>query len=293
MTIDRIYIAGCRLDLRWTQCCVASIRRWYPRIPISLLKDLHRGAYDTSELEAAWDVTIAPSDHAEFGWGMSKLEPLLEPTGERVLVIDSDVLFLGPVLDDWERFDEDVVVDNHAQPDENVDLFYFDRTRLRELDPLFDRHGSVFNCGVVLATTGVLRRADFEPFIDFTHPRTVRDPLLFRCGDQGVVNYVILRSAQQGRLSLRGAPMQEWAGYVKPSTFRTSRLTGRSPYRTVLHYAGPKKTLFSANRNSHVLRHFEAAYYARLPGGPSRRRRDRVERLLDVLATRLPWTQYL
>ena len=45
MKIERIYITGCRTDLHLTRCCVASIRRWYPSIPISLVKDELRGRF--------------------------------------------------------------------------------------------------------------------------------------------------------------------------------------------------------------------------------------------------------
>lgn len=293
MKIDHIFIAGCKQDLRWTQCCVASIRRWYPHIPISLLKDLYRGNYDTSELENCWDVTIAPTVHNIFGWGMAKLEPLLMATGERVLVLDSDVLFLGPVLDDWERFDEDFIIDNHVQPEENIEHFYFDREQLQVLDPDFIFPGYVFNSGAAVATTGLLTRADFEPFIDFTPPPRLRYESAFRCAEQGVLNYVVFKKAQLGQLSLRRLPLQEWAGFVRPRSVRIDHLHANSPYRHLLHYAGPKKTLFSANRNGHLLRHFEAAYYTRLPWGRVRRQVDRLYRLIDVLAKRQPWTQYV
>jgi hypothetical protein len=123
----------------------------------------------------------------------------------------------------------------------------------------------------------------------------VRDPLTFFCGDQGVVNYVASKKVQLGRLTLRPVPMQDWAGYVPPLSRRLrgdgARAALVSP-RT-LHYAGLKKTLFSAQRNSHLLHYWEAEYYSRLPGGKARLRRDRLRRAIDVLTRREPWIQYV
>ncbi|MCO6450790.1 MAG: hypothetical protein J5I90_08375 [Caldilineales bacterium] len=295
MKIERICIAGYRNDLRWTQCCVASIRHWYPEIRITLLKDEYRGAYDTSELETAWDVDIFDTSGRVFGWGMIKLEPLMASPGERILIVDSDILFLGPVLEEWDRYEEDFLVDNHYQPPGNVDAFYFSPDRLLNMDPEFILPDFVFNGGAVVALTGVLNRSDFDEFIAHgigpgSLPQ-VRDQKVFRNSEQGVLNYVVFKLAQSGRLTVRGLKMQRWAGFQPPRSLRIRNLHSQSPYRFLLHYAGPKKTIFSANRNGHLLRYFEAAYYARLPNGRVRRQHDRVHRLLDILRKRKPWTQ--
>jgi hypothetical protein len=274
---------------------VASIRRWHPDVPISLIKDLHHGAYDTRDLERYWDVSLAPMENSDSGWGMTKFEPMFARTGERIALLDSDVIFRGPILDEWARFDEDLLVDDHQQPEVNVELYYFDRKRLLAMDPAFVYPGFVFNGGTLVVTAGVFDRSEFEPFIDFTPPPKVRDPLTFFCGDQGVVNYVVSKRVQHGRLKLRRVPMQHWAGYVPPLSRRLRGDRARAPLldRRTLHYAGQKKTLFSANPNSHLLHHWEAEYYSRLPGGKARRRRDRLRRVIDVVSKREPWIQYV
>src|SRR5438045_1395202 len=99
MKIDRIYIAGHKSDFRFTQCCVASIRHWYPKIPVTLIKDESSGGYSTEQLENLWNVSCFNSRQKVFGLGMSKLEPLFLPIRERCLIIDSDIVFLGRVLD--------------------------------------------------------------------------------------------------------------------------------------------------------------------------------------------------
>ncbi len=293
MPIDRIYIAGHRGDLRWTQCCVASIRRWYPQIPISLVKDLICGDYDTRELETYWDVDVWVSARRVHGWGMSKLEPLMAAAGERIFIIDSDIVFLGPLLDLLQGFDTDFVVDGQAERSETVRLHYFDADRLRDFDPDFTFTGMVFGGGHIVATGGLLQRSDFEPLIDFAEPPRLQRPDVFARGEQGVLNYVVQKRVQLGRLTLASTQFAHWAGYLKPRLIRPRQLHAASPHRALMHYAGPKYTLFSANRNGHLLRHFEAAYYARLPQGRRRRLRERVRRFSDVLRGRQPWINYM
>lgn len=294
MRIDRIFVAGCRSDRRFTCACIASIRRWYPRRPVSLLKDPARGPYDTEELERALDVAVATTGDRRFGWGMAKLEPLVaavcEP-GERVLVMDSDVLFLGPLLERLERWDEDFVVDGHEQPDSNIDSYYFSRRALRALDPAFEPPPSYFNGGFVLATAGVLTREHLEPFVDLdTEPPALRHPGVFVRGEQGVTNYLVSKLAQEGKATVRRELLQIWSGATPRRELRLRDLGPDSPHRRALHFAGPKRALFVANRHGRLLRHFEAAYYRRLPGGRSRHLRDRLLRAVRVALGREEWT---
>src|SRR5581483_6079018 len=104
------YVLGSAQDLRYTQCCVASIRRWYPDIPITLLKDETRGTYSTSELERAWNVELFRGDDPLPGHGWSKLEPLFLPGHQRCLILDSDILFAGRLLETLEAMEADLIV---------------------------------------------------------------------------------------------------------------------------------------------------------------------------------------
>src|ERR1043166_8793934 len=124
MKIQHIYIAGYKGDVRFTQCCVASIRQWYPEIRISLVKDESKGGYDTSDLQRYWNVDVFPTDNVLLGYGMGKLKPLLQPGHERLLVLDSDVVFIGRVLDRLEQLEEDFVVERSNYPRDNINAWY-------------------------------------------------------------------------------------------------------------------------------------------------------------------------
>jgi hypothetical protein len=168
LPISRIYISGCRGDFEYTKCCVASIRQWYPSIPITLIKDHLHGDYDTSALERAFRVEIFRSERLCHGFGTAKLEPLFQRRKERCLILDSDTVFLGPVLARFERFSEDFVVTYEDHSIDHIRECYFDPEQVQTtIDPDFVFPGYTFNTGHFVARTGLLRRRDFAGHIEF------------------------------------------------------------------------------------------------------------------------------
>jgi hypothetical protein len=269
--IDRVYIAAHRKDLRLTRICVASVRRWYPDIPIFLLKDEVNGAFDSHEIEATWNVRVWPTKDRSFGWGFIKLEPLFDPESHRFLMLDSDIVFLGRVIDALERFDSDFVVQEEIQPPERVPDLYFDSHQIRGSfnsgwrDPAF-----TFNSGQYVGTSGMVSRDDFSELVDWTQPRHVRHPEMFNPGDQGVLNYVILEKLSAGTISVARTPFMKW-GEEEMSPFEVAALDDHSPYPFVIHWAGLKKLRLRRMLRADILSHFERAYYERVTFGRIRR----------------------
>lgn len=264
MKIDRVYITCTRADLRLTRCCVASIRHWYPQIPIILIRDETYGTFDTAELQAAWNVGIFETERKRFGWGFSKLEPLFLPRGERMLILDSDIVFVGRVLDVLEQYDEDFIVADTPHAEEQLSKDYFDLAELAAYDPAFVFPGFVFNGGQLVGTTGILRRSDFEPLIIFSEPPKRVYPKIFAPGDQGPVNYILLKKRQQGQLTLRRVVFMWWANWLDETKVKLTDLTDQSPYPFLVHWAGPKYKMFHLMRNGHLLLHFEKMYLGRV-----------------------------
>src|SRR5437016_535132 len=110
MKIDAIYVSCYRYDVQLTHVCVASIRFWYPEIPIWLVKDETYGPFDTWEIERVWGARVFPSHLQKLGWGFGKLQVMFQPGNLRCLCLDSDIIFVGRVLDALEACDEDFVV---------------------------------------------------------------------------------------------------------------------------------------------------------------------------------------
>ena len=265
--IERVYIATHRGDLRLTRICVASVRRWYPDIPIFLLKDFAQGDFSTREIEDRWNVDLWPTKERSFGWGFIKLEPLFAPERTRYLVLDSDIVFVGRVIDALEKFDQDFVVQQEVQEPDAIPLLYFDASGIRKsFNASFEGPAFTFNTGQYVATSGVLQRADFDRLVRWSEPRRVLKPEFFNPSDQGVLNYVVLEKASAGAISVARTPFMKW-GATEMSEFEVRSLSEDSPYPYLIHWAGLKKRRIGRMLRSDILREFERAYYARIPNG--------------------------
>jgi len=259
--IERIYVAGCKRDLEFTKCCVASIRRWYPTIPISLIRDESQGLYDTAEVEKLWNVDLFETDRKLLGFGLGKLEPMFLPSRERCLIIDSDIVFLGRVLEVLEKYDEDFIVADTPNPPDEIPLHYFKLDNLAVFDPDFIFPGYTFNSGQIVVTAGVVTREDFEHLVKFDEPPVALYPDIFAAGEQGMLNYVFMKKVQQRKASLRRECFMWWAGWLDETTVKTRRLNHNSPYPYLVHWAGLKHDVsFDTIRNGHILRYFKCEY---------------------------------
>jgi hypothetical protein len=269
MKIEGVVISCYPLDLQLTRICVASVRFWYPRIPIWLLKDRRYGDFNTRELEKYWNVQVYPTRHRSLGWGFGKLEVLTELPKRRLLVLDSDIVFAGRVIERLEMFDEDFVVAKEDHHDSaGIERHFFNPSKLLQLDPEFKFPGYGFNTGQVVATTGCIKKGDFDGLVDW-QARTVNHPDIFKMGEQGLCNYVVLRWAEQGKLTIRREPFMVWPGDVaRTEHIQLCDLIPAGPHREVIHWAG-----FGWGKSpeemprSEILLFFEEAYYRGVPGG--------------------------
>jgi len=283
MKITRIYVAGYRLDVDLTRSCVASIRKWYPDIKISLIKDELAGAYDTSDLEDYYGVEVFEGPARRYGWGMSKLEPLFLPDRERFLILDSDIVFAGPVLERLERSGHDFIVADECHPLEEIHRHYFDPKVVEQREPGFRFPGYVFNSGQFVATSGLLRREDFLPFVRFVEPREALQPEIFFV-EQGVLSFLLPFKAQKGELTIERQAFMQWAGRMQPEDVEIPRLE-QGAYDFLVHWAGPK-TSRSTIRMRYLLDYFERAYYRGFSRGRMLRPIHKLQRRWDDLRQR-------
>jgi hypothetical protein len=97
--IDCIYLAACSRDARLTRICLASVRYFYPDVPIRILAGdiLQPGLAE--EVKKYWNVDVHDLPTGDYGWGLVKLEPLFGTPGEKFLVMDVDTVMTGRFLD--------------------------------------------------------------------------------------------------------------------------------------------------------------------------------------------------
>jgi hypothetical protein len=268
MKIEGVAISCYRFDVELTRLCVASIRFWYPHIPIWLLKDRHYGDFDTREIEKCWSVQVYPGRQKTLGWGFGKLEVMTETPARRLLLLDSDLVFAGRVIDRLERFDQDLIVDKCDFDATAIEVQFFLLDKLRQLDPEFAFPGYGFNTGQIVATTGRLSKQDFDGLLDW-ETRTVKHSEVFKKGEQGLFNYVVLRKMQHGQLTIHREPFMVWPGAAAHAEhIHLEDLTCDGRQQQVIHWAGLGwgKALEEMPR-SEILLHFEDIYYSRVPLG--------------------------
>lgn len=268
--IDCVYIAACARDARLTRICVASIRYFYPETSIRLLAGdvLQRGL--ASELHRYWGVELVDLPEGDYGWGLVKLEPLFGPPGESFLVVDVDTAFTGPVLDVRAESDAPFFVDNEQLSDADFKRLYYDWDKLREIDPKVQSARSAFNVGQWFGTAGLVKREQFDPWIEWAMPRRLRYPDLFMGGDQGVMNYVILQKEALEGLRIERRTIMRWPGHSMEDLNAESIAKRTAPPR-IIHWAGMKKASLRHMVGSDILLYFEKFYYTRLPAGTLRR----------------------
>jgi hypothetical protein len=269
--VECIYIAASTLDSRYTRICVASIRFFYPSIPIRLLAGGRLQSELVRELEHYWEVGVAKlAEEGNYGWGFVKLETLFGPPGERFLVLDSDTVITGLVLDLWSDSRSSFLVDDEEQSEKRAKAIYYDWEKVHGFDPRAQPPRFLFNTGQWFGTAGVLTRADFAPWILWTMPRTTTPPNTFMNGDQGLLNYVFNRKVILEGLQVDRRQIMRWPAHSIEGLDAHTVATGKAAPR-IVHWAGLKKARQRDMLAADLLRFFEKIYYSRLPAGSMRR----------------------
>jgi len=271
LPITRVYVAGYRYDVEFTRCCVASIREWNPDIPLYLIKDRFYGDYYTKDIERRWNVQIYNTEDRVFGWGFSKLEPLFEEHRERFLVLDSDILVLGGVIQELELYNGNFVVRGQESRGDYQASQYFDPERLSKIDSDYKHRGIGFNTGQWVGTSGIFKRQDLEEFVTFTNPPQLRHPDIFQLGEQGMLNYFLFKNEDLGRITLDFVPFMEIG--TDPAADRVriegDKLQFENPL--VLHWAGCRGKTPESSPNGRLFSFFAKRFAARVPLGMCRR----------------------
>jgi hypothetical protein len=268
--IDCIYIAASARDARFTRICTASVRFFYPEIPVRLLMGgrVQRGLAD--ELAQHWDIGLADVPAGDYGWGFVKLEPLFGRPGERFLVLDSDTVLAGPVLDTCRDCDAPFLVDDEKQTEADTRRLYYDWKKIRDIDRKARPPQFVFNSGQWFGTAGLLTRDDFVPWVEWSMPRRLLLPECFMPGDQGILNYVLNQKAALDGLRVERRKIMRWPGHSMAG-LDAKTVSNRATAPLVVHWAGMKKARQRDMVGADLLDFFERAYYRRIPLGTTRR----------------------
>ena len=278
LPVDRIYLAACARDARLTRICLASIRYFYPDAPIQILAGDALQTGLARELKQHWGVEVTDLPPGDYGWGMVKLEPLFGPPGQRFLVLDVDTCFTGRVLDVRAESAAPFFVDDEVLSDADFKRLYYDWDKLSAIDPKVQSARTAFNVGQWFGTAGIVKREEFDRWVEWSLPRRLRQPDLFMGGDQGVLNYVILQKEAFEGLRIDRRTIMRWPGHSMEGLDAASVAAGTAP-PLVVHWAGMKATLLKDMVGADLLQFFEDVYYSRIPHGRLRRRFDLIRHI--------------
>ena len=269
LNLECVYIAACARDARLARICVASIRYFYPDVPIRLLaaEPLQRGLAE--ELHRYWGVDLVDLPDGDYGWGFVQLEPLFGKPGERFFVLDVDTVLTGPVLDLWQS-DSQFLVDNEQLSVADSKRLYFDWVELGKIDPDVQSAMIGFNTGQWFGTAGLVSRREFDPWLKWDMPRELRYPQYFMGGEMGVMNYVLLKKEAFDGVRIERRLLMRWPGYSMKGLDPKSVAERRAPPLTV-HWAGLKKPRIGAMLGGDLLLFFEKYYFDHMPAGKFRR----------------------
>jgi hypothetical protein len=186
------------------------------------------------------------------------------------MVLDVDTVFAGRVLEHRAQSDAPFIVDDEDLPDAELKRLYYDWDKLREIDPKVQPARRAFNTGQWFGIAGILRREDFDHWVEWTLPRRLKYPDRFMTGDQGVQNYVMLQKAALAGLRVERRRLMRWPGHSMAGLDADSVADGTAP-PVVVHWAGMKAMFLRNMAASDLLRFFERFYYSKLPNARLRR----------------------
>lgn len=286
--IDTIYLAASSRDARLTRICVASIRYFYPDVPIKILPGDILQSGLAQELKAYWNVEISNILPADYGWGYVKIEPLFGSKGEKFLVMDVDTVFTGYVLELRAESNALFLVDNEPHTDAEFKKLYYDWDELKKIDSEVQSGRLAFSGGQWFGTAGYFTREDFDPWITWTFPRKQKFPNLFFGGEQGVVSLVVNKKEALENLTVDRTTIMLWPGNLELlKEVPLELIASRSAPPLVIHWAGMKKIRMKKMVGSDILMFFEKYYYSSIPYGRIRRIADNFHHFVLNLAYRV------
>lgn len=268
-------------DIFLTNICVASIRYYYPDVPILLVKDELNGKFDTKLLEDKFSVKELDLGLKKYGWCTGKISLILAKhlTGRKYLLLDSDIVFVGKVLDQLIPVldDTDFIVSPELGNDPDNDWFrrtYYDIKWAQQLYPDHKFPGYTFNCGQMMVTPGRFKPEELNDFIklnDFPYWTKAADRYL-PCRDQSLLNILLPLKSKREEIRLKQIPFQIWseAGELV-KMLELSRIK-KEGYPFLIHWAGAVRVpyLQKMTRND-ILVFFQKEYYRKLTLGEIRR----------------------
>jgi hypothetical protein len=236
-------------DLPLVRGCLASIREFAPDAPVCLITD---GDFSTRKLEQVFNIQVMRRKdvknkalrHLSYGYGISKMVAFWEAPFEIVLHVDADAVLWGDVRTNLPPFPWDVVFN---EPHEIItphiqNTQYFDPDKIFNYIEKFPWQGNpFFNTGVICVRKNSLDLDEYIRMLELQRKFTD----IFMCGEQGILNILVFRAVQAGKIKAKSAHLQSVVPSISKEQLETRfKIKNGVPQLlerpTVVHWAGAK-----------------------------------------------------
>lgn len=284
MSAIKVYIGCCKTDFYLLRSCVASIRYWNKDVPVFLLKDFSRGAFNTEELERVFNVGVVHTKFKELG-GYMKLQPYIEAEEEKIFSQDADMVWLGNIVELLKDIEEDIAVHAYSPADLNDEMnqWYFNKKSLYKYYPGYRYPGFLFNCGSIFLNKKVFTEGDFKNIITWKEKAEPIHKTVFLCEDQGIINYIVAEKYLAHTISIANIGLQVAAESEEASNYSLDKIKNKEEQKVIVHWLGKKNGLNSFYTAGHLLRFYEKEYYNHLKFGNAKMFANRFVRTVQHL----------
>jgi len=272
----KVFVVVNKNDLWFCRICIASIRYFYSDIEIYLIKDELNGIFSTTEIEDFWDVKTVNLGPSKFGWSAAKMFLYTDERfkGQYLFVMDSDIVFVGKILDIFLdlQYEYDVVVssekyDNPYAP--WVKHVYFDVKKIEKYNNLYQYPGYFFNAGQLLVKGSFIKKEDIKDIFNFDTFPYWQNQEIFPLVDQSLLNYLLPVLQNENKIKVNSSfEYMIWSRHINANEITNSFLKNGTNSPFLIHWAGDVRTHFiSKMTNADLLLFFEKHYYSKIPFG--------------------------
>ena len=280
MKLSDLTIVVCcnKNDFYLAKICIASIRYFYPAVDIELVKDKGNGDFKTNEIQQLFNIKVLDLGIQKMGWSGAKFHYLYAmPKGKKVLLLDSDIVFLGPFIEEILPIFSNADYIVSEEPEQNpyaewVKSIYFDVKKVSAIYNEYKYPGFFFNAGQVFATVGAIETETLDQFFDRHNYPYWKNSDLFPLVDQSIYNFLLPLLSSNKKLILKNVSFMLWANNQFINNISLDELKKRKIERGLVHWAGCfRDPLLSKMEGAHILLFFEDFYYSHIALGGLRK----------------------
>jgi len=260
-----------RKDFFLTKLCVSSIRYYYPNVEIFMVKDQLNGNFNTKRFCNAFKVELIDLGRKFYGWSAAKVFFNLSNKlpKRRYLTLDSDIIFVGRVLDKLNRETGNYVVHPEVYPQPFTDMVkkvFLDPEKIVQHFKEYEYPGFFFNAGQIVVTPGIITPELIAPaFTPKAYP-FYKDVETFPLVDQSILNISLAILSKHKKATVSKVPFMLWSVdfFADPSNNEFKKFADGS-FEFLVHYAGDTRVpQLEKMKGYELLKFFRDRYDARL-----------------------------